>query len=175
MTPHARIIGALVLIFALMGLESRRSARNARALRARGAFEPPGDVYAWMKVVYPLAFMVPALEGWFRTAYPREWWLTGLVVFALAKALKYWAVLSLGNRWSFRVLVPPDPSRSRVTHGPYRFMSHPNYTAVAGEIAGAALLVGGPRTGALFTILFGWLMLRRIKVEESAERREKGV
>lgn len=166
MTPHARIISTLVIIFGLMAVEARRSARNERALRARGAVEPPSDVYAWMRIVYPLAFIAPAVEGWLRVADPREWWLAGLVAFAVAKGLKYWAVRSLADRWSFRVLVVPGAPL--VTRGPYRFLSHPNYLAVAGEIAGAALLVGGPRTGALFTILFGWLMLRRITVEERA-------
>jgi methyltransferase len=90
---------------------------------------------------------------------------------------------SLGERWSFRVLVLPGAPL--VARGAYRFLSHPNYIGVAGEIAGAALLMGGPRTGVLFTILFGWLMLRRIKVEEralergqtrfSVGRRENGV
>ena len=44
------------------------------------------------------------------------------------------------------MLVPPGASL--VTHGPYRLMRHPNYLAVVGEIAGVALIVWAPITGA---------------------------
>lgn len=166
MSDHARIACVLAVVFGLMAAEGWLSSRNERGLRARGAFEPAGDVFAWMQVSYPLAFLVPAIEGWFRPASPAGVWLVGLVVFAAAKALKYWAIASLGDRWNFKVLVLPDAPL--VTHGPYRFMRHPNYLGVAGEIAGASLLTGGLRSGTFFTILFGWLMLRRIRIEERA-------
>jgi methyltransferase len=166
MTHHGWILAVACVVFALMAFEGRISARNERLLLARGAIAPRGDVFAWMQVVYPLAFVVPAAEGWLRAGLPREVWLTGLGVFVAAKALKYWAISTLGDRWSFRVLVlPGTPSIAR---GPYRLLAHPNYIGVTGEIAGAAMLVGGLRTGTLFTILFGCLMLKRIRVEERA-------
>jgi len=90
----------------------------------------------------------------------------GVVVFVVAKGLKYWAIASLGERWTFRVLVPPG-SVSKTT-GPYRWLSHPNYVAVAGEIAGCALAMQAVVTGPLAFAGFGLLMLRRIKVEEAA-------
>ncbi len=90
----------------------------------------------------------------------------GLVVFGVAKALKAWAISSLGWRWTFRVLVPPgDPL---VVRGPYRLLRHPNYVAVCGEIIGVALTVSAPITGAAALIGFGWLLLRRIAVEDRA-------
>ncbi|HSL21285.1 MAG TPA: isoprenylcysteine carboxylmethyltransferase family protein [Vicinamibacterales bacterium] len=161
-----RIAAGLAVVFALMLLETRRSRRAERSLRARGAVEPPGDVFAWMRVAYPLAFAVPAVEGWLRPAAPATMWGLGLLMFLSAKAVKYWAVATLGDRWSFRVLVLPG--EPRVLRGPYRFLSHPNYVGVAGEIGGAALFTGGLVSGALFTILFGWLMLRRVRIEERA-------
>jgi methyltransferase len=88
------------------------------------------------------------------------------MVFVGAKILKYWTIRTLGERWTFKVLVPPGSERTR--RGPYRVLAHPNYLAVAGEILGAALLVGGAWSGITFTILFGSLMLRRIQVEERA-------
>lgn len=87
-------------------------------------------------------------------------------MFGLAKALKGWAISSLGTRWTFRVLVPPGDRL--VASGPYRFLRHPNYLAVGGEIAGAALLVGAFFSGVVFLAGFGWLMRRRIAVEERA-------
>ena len=87
-------------------------------------------------------------------------------MFVLAKALKYWAITTLGPRWTFRVLVLP--SAPLVATGPYTFLRHPNYVAVVGELIGAALVLSAPVTGALALAAFGWLMLRRIAVEDRA-------
>ena len=62
----------------------------------------------------------------------------GVVIFLLAKALKYWAIAALGDRWTFHVLVLRD--ETAVTTGPYRWLRHPNYVGVAGELIGAALM-----------------------------------
>jgi len=94
------------------------------------------------------------------------WFAAGLVVFAAAKALKYWAIASLGPRWTFRVLVPPGSART--VSGPYRWLAHPNYVAVTGELAGVAVAMHALVSGPLAVAGFGWLMLRRISIEEKA-------
>lgn len=161
-----RSVTVLAVVFTLMIFEAILSRKNERALRNRGAVEPPGDVYAAMQILYPVAFLVPAAEGWLRGPAGAAWWTTGLLIFLGAKILKYWAIRTLGQRWTFKVLVPPGSERTR--RGPYRVVPHPNYLAVAGEILGASLLVGGLWSGIAFTILFCSLMLRRIQVEERA-------
>jgi methyltransferase len=88
----------------------------------------------------------------------------GIAVFLAAKLLKWWAILSLGRFWSFYVLVLPGAPL--VTGGPYRLMRHPNYVAVMGEIAGVALMMRAPFTGVGSAIVFGALLLARIRVEE---------
>jgi methyltransferase len=80
--------------------------------------------------------------------------------------LKYWAIATLGPRWTFRVLVPPGSSRT--VSGPYRWLRHPNYAAVAGEIAGMGLMARAPLAGIASFVLFGLLMRARIHVEERA-------
>ncbi len=159
-----RIALVITAVFVLMALETRLSRAHERTLRARGALEPAGDVYGLMQAIYPLAFLMPAVEGWLTRANGAPLWIAGLIVWSGAKALKYWAMATLGERWTFKVLVPPGSSRIRT--GPYALLSHPNYIAVAGEILGAALLMGGERSGLIFTILFSCLMLRRIHIEE---------
>ena len=168
MTTPAILIAAATTIAALliMGGEAALSAFNERQLRARGAIEPPGDVITTMRVAYPLAFIVMGIEGALTGPAPRDVMMYGLALFGLAKALKLWAISSLGWRWSFRVLVLPGAPL--VTSGPYRFLSHPNYLAVTGEIASVALIVWAPITGILAAISFGWLMLKRIAVENRA-------
>ena len=155
-----------VAVFAAMVAEAALSRRHDVRLRAQGAVEPSGDVYAAMQVAYPGVFLLMLAEGFWRGAVVDVLSVAGVAVFALAKALKYWAIASLGERWTFRGLVPPGSARTR--RGPYRWLSHPNYVAVGGEIAGCALACHAFVTGPIAFALFGTLMLQRIKVEEAA-------
>ena len=150
----------------IMAGEAALSAFNERYLRRQGAIEPAGDVIATMRWAYPLSFIAMGVEGALTGPAPREVLMYGLALFGLAKGLKLWAISSLGSRWSFRVLVLPGAPL--VTSGPYRFLSHPNYVAVAGEIASVALIVWAPITGVLATMGFGALMIKRIRVEDRA-------
>jgi methyltransferase len=159
-------LAALIAIAALMLTEARVSARNARALRARGAREPQDDVYRWMQLAYPSAFVLMGLEGFIRGEGPTAQWIAGGTLFVAAKTLKYWAIASLGSFWSFRVLVVPGAPL--VAHGPYRFLRHPNYLAVIGELIGAAILLNARLAGPLATLVFAALIRRRVAVEERA-------
>ncbi len=154
------------LAFIPMLLETRRSTSNARVLRARGAREPDGDVYSLMQVAYPASFLAMTIEAWLRGTHPGSQMLAGAVVFAGAKALKYWAIATLGERWTFRVLVPPGSQR--VVRGPYRWLRHPNYVGVMGELVGFALLARAPISGTLGAAAFLGLILVRLQVEERA-------
>ena len=163
----AAIAGVTVVAaLAIMLGEAALSAFNERHLRRQGAVEPPGDVINTMRWAYPLSFIVMGIEGALTGPAPREIQMYGLALFGLAKALKLWAISSLGPRWTFRVLVLPGAPL--VTTGPYRFVSHPNYIAVIGEIASVALIVWAPITGVLATIGFGALMIKRIRIEDMA-------
>lgn len=155
-----------VLAFAPMVLETWRSASNARRLIAAGAIEPPNDVFDKMRLLYPGCFMAMCAEAWLRGAQPGALAAAGTVVFVLAKGLKYWAIGTLGVRWTFKVLVPPGSSR--IVAGPYRIMRHPNYVSVAGELVGFALMAGAVVSGPLAVAVFLALMLARIAVEERA-------
>ena len=161
-------IAVLTTIAALliMAGEAVLSSFNERLLRARGAIEPEGDVIGSMRWAYPGAFVLMGIEGALTGPAPPNVLLGGLALFGFAKALKIWAMSSLGTRWSYRVLVVPG--EPLVTAGPYRFIAHPNYLAVAGEIASVAAIVWAPVTGVLATIGFGWLMIARIRIEDKA-------
>jgi methyltransferase len=154
------------VVFVPMLFEAALSRRNERQLREMGAAEPHDDVYWAMQVVYPLVFLAMLIEGWRRGALVDVHVAGGFALFIGAKLLKYWAILSLGVRWTFRVLVPPGSTRVLV--GPYRLFSHPNYVAVIGEIAGAALMAHAMVTGPIGVLLFGALIALRIRVEERA-------
>jgi len=149
-----------------MIVEAIVSARHDRSLRARGAIEPAGDVYKIMQLAYPGCFLVLLAEGALRGVRWDAAMASGAAIFAAAKALKYWAIASLGERWTFRVLVPPGSSPTR--RGPYRWINHPNYVAVGGELAGAAIAMHAAISGAPVLAVFIVLMWRRVGVEEKA-------
>jgi len=157
-----------VWVFGFMLLEARRASANERTQRARGGVEPPGDVYALMQVIYPASFLVMLAEGAWRGGAPRPMVLGGAAIFAAAKALKWWAILTLGPLWTFRVIVVPGSYR--VVSGPYRFVPHPNYVAVVGEFIGVAMMTGAVVSGPLTLLAFAALLARRIAIEEQALR-----
>ena len=157
---------AVAAVFLMMLVESQLSRFNERTLRARGATEPADDVYPTMTWVYPGCFVAMGIEGILFGPAPGSSTLLGVALFGMAKALKFWAIATLGPRWTFRVLVPPGAPL--VTGGPYAWVRHPNYLAVIGEFVSFAILVGAPLTGLGSVIGFGALLRRRIRVEERA-------
>ena len=157
-----------VTAFVPMLLEAVRSRRNEQRLRARGAVEPAGDVYAAMQVAYPVGFAAMIVEGAMRGRGSGGAFAPGAAVFAAGKLIKYWAVTSLGPRWTFRVLVLPDAPLIRT--GPYAYVRHPNYVGVMGELSGMALMAGARRTGPVVVLVFAALLAARIRVEERALR-----
>ena len=138
--------GTAAVVFGSMLLEARRAARNERAQRARGGIEPPGDVYQVMQVVYPGAFLAMLAEGrgaWrFATgrSFRRARWCS-----RRPRRSNGGRSCSLGPFWTFRVIVVPGAAL--VSRGPYRWLRHPNYVGVLGELAGVAAITGAPLSG----------------------------
>jgi methyltransferase len=157
-------LGALAVVLTVMAAEARLSQQNERALRRRGALEPSDDVYRMMRWAYPTAFVVMAVEGAMFGMQPGPATIAGTLLFGASKALKFWAIASLRDRWTFRVLV--IPGAPLVRHGPYAMLRHPNYLAVVGELVSMALFVGARATGPVTVLLFGLLLRRRIRTEE---------
>ena len=58
--------------------------------------------------------------------------------------------------------------RRCVRRGPYRWLKHPNYLVVAGEIAVLPLAFGAWRVALVFSALNGLLLWHRIGVEDAA-------
>jgi methyltransferase len=156
----------VIAVLLIMAGEAVLSAYNEAQLRAKGAIEPQGDVIDVMRWAYPLSFVAIGIEGALTGPSPRDVLMFGLALLGFAKALKLWAMTTLGSRWTYRVLVLPNVPL--IKSGPYRFLSHPNYLAVAGEIGSVAMIVWAPITGVLAAIGFGWLMIKRIRIEDRA-------
>jgi methyltransferase len=157
-----------VTAFVPMLLEAVHSRRNEQRLRALGALEPAGDVYAAMQFAYPAGFAALIVEAALRRRTAWGAFALGAAVFVAGKLIKYWAVASLGRRWTFRVLVVPDAPLIR--SGPYAYLRHPNYVGVMGELSGMALMAGARWTGAVVVLVFAALLAARVRVEERALR-----
>ena len=142
------------------------SKANERALLAHGAREADDEVFPTMRWAYPGVFIAMAAEGAAFGASLGPVTFAGVSFLAVSKALKFWAIASLGTRWTYRVLVLP--AAPLVTTGPYRFVRHPNYVAVVGELIAMALMTRARITGPLGVAFFGWLLFRRIAAEERA-------
>jgi methyltransferase len=148
------------------GLELVVSARHARRLLARGGVETGRGHYKPM-VVFHAAFLVAcAAEA---VAYPRpppEVAVLALAGALLAQGLRWWAIGTLGERWSTRVIVLPGAAP--VTGGPYRYLRHPNYLAVALEMALVPLAFASWRSALVFSAGNAALLAVRIRAEERA-------
>ena len=154
----------LAAVFVPMLIEARVAASNERTQFARGGVEPAGDVYAIMRVAYPAVFIALIAEDLWWPSSPNL--IEGLIPLVDSKLLKWWAIYSLGDAWTFRVVV--RPGAPLVASGPYRWLRHPNYVAVISELAGVALMSGARIAGPAGTLAFGALMFRRIVIEERA-------
>jgi methyltransferase len=163
---------ALAVVMGLMLAEARLSRQHEQGLRARGAVAPPGDVYRALSVIYPGAFLLMGAEGFWRLsrvgvsgidALAPSWFAAGVLLMLASKALKYWAIAHLGERWTFKVLVLPGAPPVRT--GPYRYVDHPNYIAVFGELAAMMLMMTAWISGPVMMLLFGLALRARLAIE----------
>jgi methyltransferase len=158
--PVVVLIAVLVMMLAELWL----SMSHERVLRANGAIEADDPVYSVMRIAYPGVFVAMALEGAITGIELGRMTFAGVALMFGAKALKFWAISSLGTRWTYKVLVMPG--LPLVSTGPYAWMRHPNYVAVVGELIAMALMTRARVTGPIGTLFFGWLLWRRIAAEE---------
>lgn len=137
--------------------------RNTRALLARGAHEAGAAHYPLVVAVH--ASWLAAL-WWFAPGEPVVWSLVGL--FALLQLARLWVLATLGSRWTTRIIVLPGAPL--VARGPFRFVRHPNYLVVTGEIAVLPLAFGLWQVALVFSLANAAILAVRIRVEERALR-----
>ena len=162
---YARVLTA----FGLLRLaELAYSAWNERGIRARPAAAAAADPdgFGRMVAVNVALFTLPLIEVLLRREHrsPRALRAAGWAGQLGAVALRLWVIASLRGAWTVRAIVPAD--LAVVDRGPYRYVRHPNYLAVALEFA-ALPLVGGAAWSALVLSLANAAVLRdRIVAEE---------
>lgn len=154
---------AVVALVALQRLaELALARRNTRRLRAAGGVEVGAGHYPL------LIFLHVAWLGALVVIVPDDapLRLLPLTLYIALQGLRYWVIGALGENWTTRIITVPG--RTPVRHGPYRYLRHPNYMVVAGEIALLPLIFGAWRIALLFTVLNGAILAHRIRIENAA-------
>ena len=163
------------LLFALLVLavavtrvvELGISAANEAWKRERGGVEVGARHFPVMAVVHG-GFLVSCLVEVTLADRPFLPWLgwPALAAVVAATLLRWWSIRSLGRQWSTRVVVVPG--MPLVTTGPYRWLRHPNYVAVAVEIAALPLVHSAWLTALVFSLLDAAVLAVRLRAEEAA-------
>ena len=158
-----------VLILALVTLqrvgELWLSNRNTKRLLERGAHEVAPSHYPLIVAVHVLWL---ASLWWLAPGQPVNFFWLGAYV--LLQVARIWVIRTLGERWTTRIIILPGAPLA--TGGPYRFVNHPNYVVVAGEIAVLPLVFGFWDLALIFSLLNGAVLATRISAEDGALRRQ---
>lgn len=137
--------------------------RNTARLIAKGGVEHGAAHYPAI-----VALHAAWLGGLWLVAWDRSVHAGWLAAYLILQALRAWVLLSLGSRWTTRIITVPG--ETLVRKGPYRFLPHPNYLVVAGEIAVLPLVFGLPLYALAFSILNALVLAVRIRAESRALR-----
>lgn len=164
-SEDALLVAVLATVIVQRAVELVVSRRNLRRLVAQGAVRAPHDGLTGIVAAHAALYV----------ALPIEWWnapwvgvgahtAPALLVALAASALRYWAAVSLGPRYTIRVVRAPDVPL--VAGGPYRWMRHPIYRAVAVELPAIPLAFGAVGTALLLFVGQSLALAHRIRVEE---------
>jgi methyltransferase len=169
LVDHALLWGLLVIVCVQRVSELRLARRNLARMLARGA-RLIDEPHYWMFFVLHVGWLLGwTVEAWLRGPTLAPGWPAWLVGFVLAEALRYWAIATLAERWNTRIVVLDGAPR--IERGPYRFIAHPNYVAVALELVCVPMIFGAWLTALICTLLNAALLLGlRIPAEVAAVR-----
>ena len=136
--------------------------RNHRVLAARGAIEFGRRHYPVLVALHAgwLLALVATIDPKTPVSLPL------LAVFVLLECGRVWVIVTLGSRWTTRIMVLPGAKRIRT--GPYRYVNHPNYLIVCGEIALAPLMFGAWALALIASVLNLLALRTRVRVENKA-------
>ena len=160
MTSRART-GLVLGMGAQRLIELRISARNRRSIGT--ADQASRSTYPLMVATHVALFAVCAWPRP-RRHVPRPVEVAALMGLAASAGLRMWVIRTLGDDWNVTAHVRPDIHIE--TGGPYRFIRHPNYVAVALEFACLPLAVAAVPEGVALSLANAAVLVPRIRAEE---------
>ena len=134
---------------------------NERRLFAAGGVE-----YGRSHLLLIVFFHAAWLIGMWALAYDRPVKPLFLALVVILQIGRLWVLATLGHRWTIRIIVVPG--EKLVARGPYRWLRHPNYAVVTGDVAAAPLALGLPLYALVFSILNAAVLAIRIPAENAA-------
>ena len=158
----------VLFLFGLQrGIELLYSRRNERRIQRREVQAPEAgrSVWPWIVAVNVGLFLVPMIERLARRRpAARTVEAIGWVTALAGVGLRLSVLATLREAWNVRAVVPAD--LEVVDRGPYRFIRHPNYVALALEFAGLPRIGGAYVSAAMLSAANAIVLRRRILDEE---------
>ena len=158
-------VALVAIVAALRIVELGVSKRHQRELAERGARKADDPQFPAMVVLHTCVLAGAAAEAVFlkRPFYPVLGSMMG-ALFLGANALRWWVIGTLGAHWNVQVM---DSARlGVVTNGPYRWVRHPNYTAVFVEMLALPLIYTAWITALAGSAVHAWVLRGRVAAEE---------
>ncbi|ANW65416.1 hypothetical protein BCA37_19170 [Mycobacterium sp. djl-10] len=143
------------------------SRRNTRWSMAHGGREFGRGHYPVMVAMHTLLLVSCVVEvwGWHRPFIAWLGWPMVAVV-VVSTLVRWWCVATLGKHWNPRLIVIPEAPL--IQGGPYRWIHHPNYTAVIAEVAALPLVHSAWVTAIVFSVANALVLTVRIRTENAA-------
>ena len=153
---------AAVLVLLQRGVEELYSARNTRALLARGAVEAGADYYpvvatthlAWIASLF---FLIPPAAA---ASIPL------LAAYLILQVARYWIIGTLGPYWTHRIVTLEDAPIVR--RGPYKLIRHPNYAVTIAETFLLPAVFGAWALAFIMTAVWSAVLAYKIRLEDEA-------
>jgi methyltransferase len=154
-----------ITLLGLVGIERLRElAISRRNSRTAGGPPSASGTYPVIVAAHVGLLVLPPIEIAFarRKIQRRTLWLA--LVFA-ATGLRWWSISTLGAAWNVRAQVPEG--FAPVTHGPYRYIRHPNYLALIVEFVALPMAGGAWMSAVALSLVNGLALWGRIRAEEA--------
>ena len=143
---------------------------NEKEMKKRGAHEYGKGISSFLRASYIIIFPAAILEYFWAGRSLTVYWIGGWsLVVVVAAVIRHWVIQTLGGRggyWTVKVLV--FSGQKIITHGPFKYLKHPNYVSLIFEVLGLTLIL---KTYLSFVLIFPFysvLIYFRIKTEEKA-------
>jgi methyltransferase len=159
---------ALVAVGRLIELSHSR--RNQQKLATAGGQKSPEPGYVWMVALHTFTLIGCGLEVvWLHRPWIPAVGIPSLLLFLSANATRWWVIRTLGPRWNVEVV---SASLGVIASGPYKWVRHPNYSAVFVEMLALPLIHSACIVAAASALAHVFVLRRRVTLEESVMMRD---
>lgn len=164
--PSVRWYLALVAAVAVLRfVELAVSARNRRALAVEGASAVPERHFRWMAALHTAILIgAPAEVVFLHRPFIPALAVPSTIALAAATWTRWWVIRTLGRHWNVGIM--DSPRHDVVDGGPYRWLRHPNYSAVFVELLALPLVHAAWMTAAIGGVLHVFVLRARVTAED---------